>query len=102
MCIPVHSALIKALYTVYMNSRKKYIELIVRIDREGRQTPVAVVWEDGRQFPVRKVLDRRSVITAAGGAAVCYTCLFGRKRKELYREKDRWYILTDGPAAVRA
>ena len=81
---------------------KKYIRITVVVDKDGTMTPKEILWEDGRVFPIRRVLDRKHVITAAGGAAVCYVCLIGKKRKELYREKDRWYILTKSPLSVMA
>ena len=33
-----------------MERRKKYIDLIVQIDRDGNMTPKEILWEDGRRF----------------------------------------------------
>ncbi|MBR3357322.1 MAG: hypothetical protein IKG46_05765 [Solobacterium sp.] len=76
-----------------MERRKKYIDLIVQIDRDGNMTPKEILWEDGRRFIVQKVLDKRHAITSAGGAAVCFTCILAGRRRDIYREKERWYVL---------
>ena len=77
----------------HMEHTKKYINIIVQIDRDGNMTPKEILWEDGRHFPVQRVLDRRHAITSAGGAAVCHTCIVAGKRRDIYREKERWYVL---------
>ncbi|MBR4444618.1 MAG: hypothetical protein IKS37_01800 [Solobacterium sp.] len=77
-----------------MEHRKKYIEILVHIDRDGNATPKEILWEDGRRFLIQKVLDKRHAITSSGGAAICHVCIIAGKRREIYKEKERWYVLT--------
>ena len=39
--------------------RKRYVEVEATFLEDGRIVPRAVIWHDGRRFPVRAVLGRR-------------------------------------------
>lgn len=39
-----------------MDARKQYVEVMVRFREDGRMLPRMVYWEDGRRFPVDRVL----------------------------------------------
>ena len=38
---------------------KTYVDVLARFDAAGKVTPVRIKWEDGRVFPVDRVLDVR-------------------------------------------
>lgn len=59
----------------------------------GWPIPLAVRWEDGREFLIDEILDvRRAASLKAGGAGIRYAVRIGRTRTYLYLEEDRWFV----------
>ena len=59
--------------------RKRYVEVEATFLEDGRIVPRAVIWHDGRRFPVRAVLGvRRCTSLKVGGAGVRYDVLEAR------------------------
>ena len=53
--------------------RKRYVEVEATFLEDGRIVPRAVIWHDGRRFPVRAVLGvRRCASLKVGGEGVRY------------------------------
>lgn len=78
---------------MYENNSKVYVAVDVLFDEAGRMAPRAVTWEDGRVFPVDKVLDvRRAASVKAGGQGMRYTCRIKGKTTYLYYEDPRWFV----------
>lgn len=76
---------------------KVYVEVHARYDPDGVFTPESVVWTDGRQFEIQKVLDvRQAASQKAGGTGIRYTCLINGKEKFLFleeiKDKQRWFM----------
>ena len=77
----------------YTNEYKAYVDVIIRVDREGRKTPLYFFWEDGRRYRVDKVLEvlpRAS--QKAGGRGMRYTCIIQGQQRFLFNEDGRWFI----------
>ncbi len=73
--------------------RKVYLTLRCEFDPEGVVRPVEFLWEDGRRFPVDRVLDvRRAVSLKTGGRGIRYTVRVLDREVCLYRDGDRWYL----------
>ena len=59
--------------------RKRYVEVEATFLEDGRIVPRAVIWHDGRRFPVRAVLGvRRCTSLKVGGEGVRYDVLEAR------------------------
>ena len=72
---------------------KVYVDVTARFDKDGQITPVSVTWEDGRRFPVDRVLDiRRAASLKAGGAGIRYTVRILGKETFLFLEENRWFV----------
>lgn len=72
---------------------KRYVEVVSRTGVDGEVTPLAVVWDDGRSFPVERVLDRRRAASLkCGGTGVRYTVEVGGRATYLYFEDPRWFV----------
>ena len=72
---------------------KVYVDVTARFDKDGQVTPVSVTWEDGRRFPVDRVLDiRRAASLKAGGAGIRYTVRILGKETFLFLEENRWFV----------
>ena len=77
-----------------IQSRKKtYVEVVVDFDTEGRMTPLAVVWEDGRRFEVDRVIEcRRAASLKVGGQGMRYMVEIGGRTTFLYHEDPAWFV----------
>jgi hypothetical protein len=55
--------------------------------------PIAILWEDGTQFEIDKVLDVRPAVSLkAGGTGIRYTCRIEGHEKFLFLEETRWFV----------
>lgn len=73
--------------------RKVYVDVLAAWSRDGRITPRVVKWEDGRRFPIDRVLDVRPAASLkAGGAGTRYTVRIGQTQSFLFLEQDRWFV----------
>lgn len=68
--------------------RKRYVEVEATFLEDGRIVPRAVIWHDGRRFPVRAVLGvRRCTSLKVGGEGVRYDVLVGHAHTFLFHEE---------------
>ncbi|MDJ1651824.1 MULTISPECIES: outer dense fiber protein 1 [Gordonibacter] len=73
--------------------RKRYVEVEAEFLSDGVIVPRAVMWHDGRRFPVRAVLGmRRCASLKVGGEGVRYDVLVGHARTFLFHEGPRWFV----------
>lgn len=85
----------RTINTNYNTGSKIYVNVIAQFSADGGIVPQEVVWEDGRRFPINKVLDvRPQASRKAGGAGICYTIRIGNANVErkLYLEDNRWFV----------
>ena len=53
------------------NTHKIFVEVTARFDADGGLTPLDLIWEDGRHYPIDRILDvRRAASLKAGGAGI--------------------------------
>lgn len=82
--------------------RKRYVEVEAEFGVDGIVMPRAVVWGDGRRFPVRAVLSvRRCSSLKVPGTGVRYDVLVGHAHTFLFHEDPRWFVeeIVSGAAA---
>jgi hypothetical protein len=73
--------------------RKHYVQVLSRTDEDGRITPVAITWEDGRTFDIDRVLDcRQAASLKVGGTGTRYLVRIGRTSTYLFHEDPRWFV----------
>lgn len=51
----------------YENPNKVYVAVKVLYNEDGGFTPTAIIWEDGREFAIQKVLDVRQAASLKVG-----------------------------------
>lgn len=74
-------------------SRKVYVDVLIKQDKEGKITPLAVTWEDGEIYEIDKVNGVcRAASLKAGGAGIRYTCQIQNKETFLFLENDKWFV----------
>ena len=74
-------------------SCKKYVDVTARFTAEGTVLPLEIHWEDGRKYPIDRILDIRPAASLkAGGAGIRYTCRIEGHSKYLYLEENKWFV----------
>ena len=66
------------------------------MNEEGNVYPLKIVWENGREYAIDKVIDiRRSASLKAGGAGIRFTCKISGQIRYLFLDEYKWFIETD-------
>lgn len=76
-----------------MKYRKTYVDVVARIDEDGKVTPLSIRWRDGRVFEIDRVIDViRRASTRVGGTGLRYTVSVNGREKYLFFEDPRWFV----------
>ena len=74
-------------------TRKVFVKVLAEFDQQGRLWPRSIVWEDGRQYGVDRVLDvAPGVSLKAGGCGIRYTCRIEGRQVYLFQDENRWFM----------
>ena len=77
-----------------MSRNKVYVTVTVEFSTEGVLLPKSFIWEDGREYQIDRVKDkRRAASTKAGGVGERYTCLVEGKEVFLYYEDNNMWFM---------
>ena len=74
--------------------RIRYVEVSGRTDAVGNVVPERITWEEGRTWEIRRVLHTARA-PAGEYRGIRYTVLIDDEEKYIYRDGDRWYVLTE-------
>lgn len=75
------------------HSDKVYVVVDVRFELDGRLKPLSIIWEDGKEYEIDRVLDvRRAASLKAGGTGIRYKVMIGRTEAHIFREEDKWFV----------
>ena len=85
-----------------MSDKKVYVSVTAAFTSDGRMTPVSLVWEDGHEYLIDRVLDvRPSPALKAGGQGDRYTIRTCGRESYLFFERSpkitdvslgRWFV----------
>ena len=78
-----------------MEYRKVWVEVAARFSAQGGVMPEAVVWEDGRVFPIERVKGAaRAPARVNAVLPIRYLCTIGGRERAVYFEpnKLRWFV----------
>ncbi|WRS28975.1 hypothetical protein U6B65_14860 (plasmid) [Oscillospiraceae bacterium MB08-C2-2] len=74
-------------------SSKVFVDVTASFDINGNILPLAIQWEDGREFEIDRILDVRPAASLkAGGCGIRYTCRISGKQRFLFLEENRWFV----------
>ena len=74
-------------------SRKVIVSVKAEFDVFGQLTPVSFRWENGVQYDITKVIDRRRAVSLrTGGGGIRYTCRVDNRLVYLFNDDSLWYI----------
>ena len=68
-----------------------YIDVITRICHDGRMIPLVIIWKD-RAYRIDRIISTRETFSRAGGQGMKYVCLFGSVTRNMYWDRNRWFI----------
>lgn len=69
------------------------LNIIVQHLPNGQAIPKTIIWEDGRKFPIDKVLDiRKAAATKCGGIGIRYICKICGKEVAIFDEDGVWFL----------
>ena len=76
---------------------KIFVEVTAQHDVNGNTHPLSLKWEDGRTFPIDKVLDVRKAASlkkygGGGGLGMRYTCRICGKQVYIWDEEGKWFV----------
>jgi hypothetical protein len=75
------------------NMKKVFVSVITQFDADGRVTPLKILWQDGREFEVDRILEvRKASSVKVGGQGFRYTCGIQGKEAFLFLEEGRWFV----------
>ena len=72
---------------------KYYVDVITMIDKSGRLRPLSVCWKD-KVYKIDRILSMQEKLSLTGGCGICFECCFGKQVRNLYWEKDKWFLET--------
>lgn len=74
--------------------RKVFVKVNAEFDTNGSITPLTIIWEDGTEYQIDKVLDkRRMAATKVGGVGIRYECRIMNQHSYLfYDESNKWFV----------
>lgn len=85
-----------------MDHSKVYVNVIATFSKEGRILPLAITWDDGREFIIDQVSDiRQAAAMKVGGQGDRYTIRVQGRDKYLFFERNaslggnnlgRWFV----------
>lgn len=77
-------------------ARRSYIEVTLKVDENGLQTPLSLLFR-GRVIEIDRVLDRRQACaTKAGGQGLRYHVRIGQQERYLFQDDERrWFVEED-------
>ena len=80
--------------------RKVYVEVTVRIDREGKKRPLSIKFENHQIYEIDRlkyVIERRA--SKVGGTGKCYQVVIRGSETVLYEEDEgKWFVEAIGRA----
>ncbi len=73
--------------------KKTYVEVEVKFDTDGNILPLKIIWCDGREFLIDRVLDKkRAASMKVGGTGIRYTIKINNQTSYLWYEEPGWFV----------
>lgn len=80
-----------------MNLYKRYVDMVVHVDKEGHILPKILIWDNGVQYPIDKIMEIRKAASVVGGCGILYRCRINGQVRNLFYERNRWFIESTKP-----
>lgn len=80
-----------------MRKYKRYVEVIVLMDKYGAVEPLYIIWDDGIKYPIDKFDIKGHRSSEVGGSGLLYVCRIQGHNRNLYYEKNRFFVESHHP-----
>ena len=70
---------------------KRYVDVLEIRKKDGSLVPLRILWNND-EYVIEKILRREHRISQTGSAGICYRVLIQGQYRNLYLEKDKWFI----------
>jgi hypothetical protein len=75
-----------------MQLYKRYVDVISVQKKDGRVIPLYICWDNGRKYHIDKILSTERRASQVGGCGIRYVCRIQGSERNLFLEKNRWFI----------
>ncbi len=76
---------------------KRYVAVITLIGKLGELQPLCIIWDNNQKYTIDKILEMRPSHSIVGGGGILYRCLIQGKERNLFYEKNRWFLESTQP-----
>ncbi len=74
-----------------MTYYKRYVDVVVLVDKHAEMTPLFLVF-DNKKYAIDRVLKIKKASSVVGGSGVLYRCRIRNQERNLFLERNRWFI----------
>ena len=72
---------------------RKDVTVFAKMQADGMVIPLRLLWENGKEYAIDKVLDiRKKASTKGGGLGLRYTCRFGNQERFIWLDGYVWFV----------
>lgn len=76
-----------------MEFRKVLVKVLLMVATDGIKTPIALTFEDGKEYRIDRVSGRRrAAATKVGGTGIRYTISVAGKQTYLFEDEGQWFV----------
>ncbi len=75
-----------------MDLYKRYVDVITLMKKDGSMLPVMLVWDNGAKYSIDRIVEVRKAASQVGGCGILYKCKIEGKERNLFFERNRWFI----------
>jgi len=73
--------------------RKIFVEVKARFTKEGEVIPISFIWEDGNEYEIDRIYDKRPApALKVGGQGIRFTCMVMGKMINLFLDNGKWFV----------
>lgn len=74
-------------------AQKVYVDVILRVDREGNIRPLTVFFENNKRYDIDRLVQvKRCAARKVGGSGIRYTIRILGKETYLFEDDGRWFV----------
>lgn len=71
---------------------KRYVDVVLFQKKSGEIRPLYILWENGEKYRIDRIMGIGRKASKAGGCGLRYECMIHGKRRNLFYEKDKWFL----------
>jgi hypothetical protein len=73
--------------------RKVFIDIVVKVKKDGTLIPLSIEWEDGKTYEIDRVLEsKKAASLKVGGCGLRFTLKIHGKQTYVFYEDGKWFV----------